>query len=184
MIKNTLQTLTIAIVLFIPNFIIAQTDTTKYPVFDLIFEPGVFFQQSDDYKTLYNSKSNFNFSIGTKIGMSNWNYFPWIKYSGYRTNFDIKKVSNNNIDTMLYAKRNQISLGIISPIKISNNNYLQLKCGASYNFITEQSTQLYAEPIGFIMAFGYLKKLSKYINYYVDINYDYAKIKSQHKFNN
>ena len=168
------------VILMIPTILFGQTDSTRYPIFDLTIETGVFFPRSEDFQNVYNSKSNLNWSIGTKFGTSDWNYMPWIKYSQYQSKID--SVISNDVDSLIIAKRNQISIGIINPIKLRNNNYIQLKCGLSYNYISEELTELYSEPFGLIMSIGYMKRISKYLTYYVDLNYDYAKTNTGYYF--
>jgi len=169
------KTLVIISFLFMPILGKAQTDTTRYPIFDLYLETGVHFLGNDNFNNVYNSKSTINWSFGTKIGSSYWKYLPWIKFSQYQLEIDSIILKDINEDDLISAKRNQLSAGIINPIKIKDNNYLQLKLGISYNFISEELTDLYSEPVGLLMSVGYMKKISKVMTYYVDFGYDYVK---------
>ena len=167
--------------LMVPTFLSGQTDSIKYPIFDVTIETGVFFPRSVDYQNIYNSKSCLNWSVGTKFGSSDWKFLPWIKYSQYQSSIDsifIGEVFHENIT----AKRNQVSVGFINPIEIRNNHFLQLKCGLSYNFITETLTDMYSEKFGYIMSIGYMRRFSKWFTYYADVNYDYAKTDSGYAF--
>jgi len=180
--RKLMARLTFIAFLVFPTLMFGQTDSTRYPIFDLTIETGVFFPRSEDFQKVYNSKSNLNWSIGTKFGTSDWNYMPWIKYSQYQSKIDSVITNDLDNDSLIIAKRNQISIGIINPIRLKNDNYIQLKCGLSYNFISEELTELYSEPFGLIMSVGYMKKLSKYVTYYVDLNYDYAKTNTGYYF--
>jgi hypothetical protein len=167
--------------LMIPTFLNGQTDSIRYPIFDVTVETGIFFPKSIDYQDIYNSKSCLNWSIGTKFGTSDWKFLPWIKYSQYQSTMDSVTIGEDYHQT-LSAKRNQISFGLINPIEIRNNHFVQLKCGLSYNFISESSTDLYSEKVGYIMSIGYMRRLSEWFTYYADLNYDYAKTDNGYYF--
>ena len=137
------KSLIILIILVFPTLLKGQADTVKYPILDLTVETGVFFPRSEDFQNIYNSKSTFNWSVGTKFGASDWNYIPWIKYSQYQSKIDSLISNDVDNDSIINAKRNQISMGIVHPIKLKDNNFIQLKCGISYNFISEELTGLY-----------------------------------------
>ena len=180
--RKSLASLVVFIFLLLPTYIFGQADSTRYPIFDLNFEAGVFFPQSEDFQEVYNTKSSFNWSIGSKFGTSEWKFLPWMKYSQYESRVDSVIVNDEENDSLLIAGRKQISLGFVHPIDLRNDNYFQIKCGITYNFISEELTDLNSEPFGLIMSVGYMKRLSKYMTYYLDLNYDYAKATSGYRF--
>ena len=179
--KNKYTKVALITLLMIPTFLNAQTDSIRYPIFDVTVEIGVFFPKSIDYQNIYNSKSCINWSIGSKFGVSDWKFLPWIKYSQYQSSMDSVTIGVDYHET-LKVKRNQISIGLINPIEIRNNHFVQLKCGLSYNFMSETSTDLDSENVGFIMSVGYMRRLSKWFTYYADLNYDYAKTDTGYSF--
>lgn len=151
----------------------SQIDSVKYPVFDFEIETGVFFNQNEYFFKKYNSKSNFNWTIGTTFGNSTWKILPWVKYSQYQLNKDSLSWYNTTIP--LKAKRNQFSIGLVNPIRISQRNFLQLKYGVSYNLLSESSTDLYSETIGFLFSAGFMRQFTKVFNYHIDVGYEYSK---------
>jgi hypothetical protein len=158
----------------------AQSDTISYQIFDFTIEPGVFFPNSQNFQYSYNSKSAFNFSFGAKFGKTDWKVLPWIKFSRYQSKID--SLITTEVADFAIAKRNQISVGIVNPVKLRNNDYLQFKCGLSYNLISEEMTELVSKTPGFIMSVGYMKRFTKFFTYYVDLNYDYAMSESGYYF--
>jgi len=171
------------IILIKANFAIGQTDTVKYPIFDWSIETGVIFPQNDDFYNIYNSKSNFNLRFGLKFGNSTWKTLPWVKYSMCTTKMDTLLTFSTKYDSMAIARRNQIAIGVVSPIKLKGNNYIQLKYGLTYNFLLEETTRLETNVFGLLMSVGYMKRFSNFLSYYIDINYDYAKTRKAKVFN-
>lgn len=164
-------------------FSYSQTDSTKYGVVDVTLESGIFFPGSEDYKNTYNSKSVHNWSLGAKFGSSNYKLLTWFKFSQHKLEFDSKDIKDiMNFDSTLLAQRQQISVGLVNPIKIKDNHYIQLKYGLSYNFIKETLNEIEDKNIGLIMSVGYMKRVSPLFTYYVDLNYDYAKTKTGYQF--
>jgi len=164
-----------------PTFLIAQTDSTRSAVFEVTIEAGAFFPLSRSFHNDYNAASTFNWSLGTRFGLAGYkNKKPlrtlaWIKYSRFQistgTEIRFSGVRTEN----LTARREQASTGIIGLLAMKNNHFLQLKAGISYSNFFESSNEYESGTVGFIMAFGYMKKFSKYFTYYVDLNFDYAK---------
>ncbi|MFZ6052565.1 hypothetical protein [Halocola ammonii] len=184
MIKERKLSTVLIVTLFslLPTCIFGQSDSTRYFILDLTAESGVFFPRSEDFQNTYNSKSNFNWSIGTKFGTSNWTFLPWIKYSQYQSKTDSVIANDTDNDSLIIASRRQISFGLMNPIRLKNDNYIQVKCGLTYNFLSEESTDLYSESFGFIMSAGYMRRISKYLSYYMDLNYEYTKSSAGYTF--
>jgi len=147
-----------------PTCLFAQTDSTKYPIFDVIIETAMFFPQSEDFKTFYNSNSTFNWGVGIRLGTSKSKFLGWFKYSRYQAIIDTL-VSNKAYHRFI-ARREQLSIGVINPIKIKENHFINLKSGISYNTFVETSTNIDSDVIGFIFSFGYMRRYSKYFTYY------------------
>ncbi len=163
------------IILFLLAFgsVFGQIDTAKFLIAEITYDAGVFFPRNENFQNSYNTKSNFNWSIGTVVGQSNHLFNIWGKYSQYGSEFDSLKADGTF--SSIVAKRNQLSIGFINPISLSNKTYIQLKSGISYNFIYEDLSKLYSEQIGFLFSVGYMKRLP-FISYYFDFGYDYTRV--------
>ncbi|MBE9469155.1 MAG: hypothetical protein IMY72_12655 [Bacteroidetes bacterium] len=164
----------ILIIMFsIRTFGFSQIDSVKYPVLDLEIESGIFFNQNKAFVDKYKSKSNFNWSLGITIGSSTMKVLQWIKYSQYQLNID--SLTGYNTTIPLKAKRKQLSVGLVNPFKISSNDFVQIKYGISYNFLSESSTDFDSDVIGFLFSAGYMRQITKEFKYHLDVGYEYSK---------
>jgi len=155
----------------------AQMDTTNYTICELTFKGGFFLPNNIRLQNRYNAKSDFNWTIEMCFGNSNSKILPWIGYSYSKLTLDtVKDLGNMIIDNSFIASKRQILLGLITPVKVSSNDLILLKWGISYNFIKETTSDLNAEPIGFLISLGYVRKISKAINSGFEIGYDYTRV--------
>ncbi len=181
--KITFTKWPILFLFFTPLFLHAQTDTSKFDIWDLTLESGVFFPRSDGFKDLYHTSSSFNWSIGMQFGTSKSDFLPWIKFGQYRSDIDSTLTVDDESFNALTARRIQVAVGLNHPVRLPDNNFLQLKTGVSFNLVSEFSTDQQEEAVGFIMAVGYMRRISRNITYYLDFNYDYLKTEDSLFFN-
>ena len=57
-----------------------------------------------------------------------------------------------------------------------------MKYGLTYNFISEEASKLYDEPLGIVMSVGYMNRVSKYFTYYLDLGYDHTIVNKNTQF--
>lgn len=159
-----------------------QTDSLEnksgYSIAAFTFETGVFFPRNEVFQELYNTKSNFNFNFGFSFGNSEWQYLPYMKYSYYNVEIDKDRTQttiqeDRNGEKTDNATRKQFAIGVMHPINISKNHFLQTKYGIALNMFEETITDTKNELFGFVLSVGYLNRISKYVSCHIDFGYDY-----------
>lgn len=155
------------------------TKDSTYGIFDLNFESGVFFVKNSHLQTAYNVRTNYNWSLGIKFGASDWRFLPWFKYASYKSSVDTAKLNSRLEDHRVSMQRKQLAVGLVNPIQLSDKHYLQFKGGVSFNGFSDEWTGLISSNWGMTFSVGYMQRISRYVSYYVDLNYDYAQTRPE-----
>jgi hypothetical protein len=123
-------------------------------------------------------KSSTYWAIETDWGKLNWKLIPWIGYSYCKFSFDTAKyIGWTAYDNKSYAASiKKLTLGLITPIPITLKDLILLKFGGSYNFISEEFSDMYSESYGIQINLGYTRKLTRLLSSKFEISYDYARI--------
>ncbi|MBT6834732.1 MAG: hypothetical protein HOA61_01695 [Bacteroidetes bacterium] len=173
--KKTLKLFIFSLIIIssFSNFLFGQVEKETIPRIDLNLGIGIFFPQSNYFQSYYQTKSTFNWNIGTTFGDMNGGAFPWLKFSHTQAKVDTLFQAFTPNDSLLILRKKQLAFGIEIPLKITDNNFIIIQSGLSYNLVNESFEKMQADNFGLILSLGYRKRFSETFAFSINLTYDY-----------
>ncbi len=141
------------------------------------------YQINDPYlKSFYQVRNALQWNVGFETGNTSNDFIFDVQYGQFRLNTSIETpvldstgvANGDTVNNEFRTRRSKLSMGFIRKEKIKNRSYFTVKSSILLNNYSESSRKIDLTDFGFLVGMGYLFE-GKDIDYFVDLNYEYAK---------
>lgn len=159
------------------------SDTTEYFMCEFAFKFGARVPQGDQFLEKYGLESTPKFSLDLNLGGRTINQTPklWTRFSRYQAEIKDQIVGTDTI-TNPQIRHSQLVLGLSYPVSLGKQNFLEIKGGASRNWVTDDLDSFVGN--GMVLSIGHRKQFNSVLSMCSDFGFDYFQLKHEGEIRN